>query len=53
MARLKELMKGYKTRTFGKYKVVKELAHSFDEKLNERYCFIYMIYNLETGKEMK
>lgn len=43
MKRLKDLMKGYKTRTFGNYKVIKQIAHKFDQEINEQFYYIYTI----------
>lgn len=51
MKRLKEMMKGYRIKTFGKYRVEKEIAHWFDEELNEHFFWMYFVYNIETGKE--
>ena len=44
MKRLKELMNGYQTRTFGKYRVEKMLAHWFEdnEDMTEHFCYIYL-----------
>ena len=54
MKKLKEIMKGYRTRTFGKYRVEKQLAHYFedDEYMTEHFFYIYVIYDIETGKEV-
>lgn len=43
MKKLKELMKGYKTRTFGRYKVIKEVAQRYDDNYNEYFFNIYTI----------
>lgn len=43
MKKLKELMKGYKTRIFGDYIVIKEIAHRFDKDMNEKYYYMYII----------
>lgn len=53
MKKIKKLMKGYKFRVFGNYKVVKHPAHYIDEQLEEHFTFIYMIYDLKTGKEIR
>lgn len=43
MKKLKELMKGYKTRSLGNYIVTKEVAHRFDKDMNEKFYYIYTI----------
>ena len=53
MKKLKQLMKGKKYMIFGNYKVVKYPAHYIDEQLEEHFTFIYMFYNLKTGKEIR
>ena len=37
MKKLKKMMYGKRRATFGKYTVIKELAHRFDEQLNELF----------------
>lgn len=43
MKKLKKIMKGFKVRTLGNYRIVKELAHGFDKNLNEYFYYIYTI----------
>jgi hypothetical protein len=49
MKKIKELMQGYRVRTFkttnGSVRVEKQLAHWFegDEDLTEHFCYIYEI----------
>lgn len=54
MKKLKIMMKGLWRKHFelknGKRTIVKELAHSIDENLNEHYCFIYKVEEIIDGK---
>lgn len=52
MKKLKKMMFGKRRSTFGKYTVIKELAHRFDEQLNEHFFYIYRVVNNENGKEV-
>lgn len=48
MRKLKELMRDYRIRTFGKYIVRKEIAHRFvGEDLEEKFFWIYTIEKVE------
>lgn len=61
MKKIKEIMKRENKRimtfktTNGNVRVEKQLAHWFEdnEDMTEHFCFIYIMYNNETGEEMR
>jgi len=54
MKRIKEMMKGLRRRDFitsnGKITIVKELAHYFDEELEEHFCYIYKLEEIKNNE---
>lgn len=58
MRRIKEMMKGLRklrlTIPNGYVEITKELAHWFDEELNEHYCYLYKLEQIKNDeyKEM-
>ena len=54
MKRLKEMMKGFRRKEVitsnGTITIVKELAHYFDEELEEHFYYIYKVEEIKNGK---
>lgn len=54
MKQIKEMMKGLKRKEYatsnGKVTIVKELAHYFDEELEEHFFYIYKVEEIKNNE---